>query len=978
MNKLWYYFHKIMPIYEEKYSNRIDEYQSNNDKRIAFFMCFAESCGDTTYSDNQWDDIFYISQENMNIYFMAKKGAKHDAFWGKRVSRQFLKFFSNKDYVNNLTKYFERYFKLLAENKKQKFDWCIDQWKHDELFAAVVNQINDTPEQFAIVLAKLFSNLLREKAGRINTSLKVCDSDYFCADIMYDGQIISGNECISEFIIEKRHLIISGEGGLGKTTFLKSLKSNSYFCNRFSAVLYLPLIGLAQSKPIDPGVNENRFAKIESSYICRELKNGSSLSPEYFNGFFEKERKLPYLLLLDGLNELYDGCDSVRTKDILNEIKFLSEKTEICIVLTTRSVDFNFLGLVVYPFVKISITGTPENNISEYRARGCSKETLELVQIPMYYFLFRNLDKSGHNLLKTNKYSLLGSTWKQLFLQSTYASDFIKQALYFCFAPELAQYMINNRKGLEILKSEAVALFESMLNNKKKLAVLLDVGGCSIRTDIWYDGYRIVTMLQNENIISKGDSIKFIHQDWCEFLAAFSLENKFNLIVSRYNNDIFKAEDIPEFNLNVPNTVMEMFLQAQNIPHDLNGKCKALFEKLMSIIEEIDMTMLKATADECDIIFVEMLCQFVECIPSSASNVYFDKVKKQLSHIISHFFFMIVNNNITIHSERTKQLLINIITKQSEYLRARTYYKTALQYVAYGMEKLDANSMKLLNQKGKVYLYYAQSRYLKEDIVEPLDVAEEDAAFEKGMNIIRVNASKHNNMSSNLLALNESLPAPYVKKNHLVETNYIKAFWTYFDVINGEYSGKELVYSLRQCAALLIKGYVMVDEASPMILNIKRMTGHLPRTDVGAFKDELSKLRECVRECVDDNDLPCFFPEELNHSTIMLAESIIEMIRYETNDTYVLFLIGCIELAKGNREVAKTFLRKTNNLQAKIILFSTFNEGTEETCLKEYIAKQEEANNDEFGRIDKCHLCYQIIEAKQLMKRYNICLKGNI
>ena len=250
-------------------------------------------------------------------------------------------------------------------------------------------------------------------------------------------------------------------------------------------------------------------------------------------------------------------------------------------------------------------------------------------------------------------------------------------------------------------------------------------------------------------------------------------------------------------------------------------------------------------------------------------------------------------------------------------------------------------------------------------------------AFGRGMDIIGKNADKHNNMSSNLLAMIESTPAPFIRDNNLVQTNYVKAFWTYFDVMNGNHSGKELVYSLRQCAALLIKGYVKVDEDSPRLQIIRNITYNLPSISADVFKDksQSSQLRACVVDCTKDGK-PDFRPNEINTPTLNLAESLLEKIRYETSDSYVSFLIGCIELAKGNNESAKSILSKSANAQAKIILHGVFGDEVCKAveCIEAY--KSLKANvTDRFGRIDSCHISYPIAEAEQLMINYNIFIE---
>lgn len=995
-NKLLKFFQLLLPLYEPNIA------EIRGKKRIyeSFLTKFAADCGATTDAD-EFQTIYGVQPESMCDYFSAS--GKHHIFFGKTQAEAFHNYFMGKDsnakdYISvlkgNLTKrltVIQQEEKAASAERKSKNGegkttgksqgfilQYGEKWKNEQWVSEKFNQLDlyssSNSNDLASVIAEQFRILIREKIGTkeaVETvTIKATD---FPASVIFNEAIYSDDIEIADLVKEKRHVAITGEGGLGKTTFLEGLISNSYFKAEFKNVYLISLAGLATSAkatPITSGFNGNRFETRDSSYIGRELYSRASFD---VRNFF-KEEDDPYLLLLDGLNELYENSDSDRVDEILNEIKYLSEETPICIVLTSRTIDDDFLGIHSFGFIKTTITGTPEEIIKAVESKGYSQKITELIKIPMYFIMFEKLEHTGNLSRETTKYSLLEHTWEQLFSQSSFAENDAKKALYYCFVPELAQYMVNNRSGLEISAESAADFFDSV--PKSVFKPLLSANGCSTERVNALMGAEIVRMMQAENIVSSGDTVKFIHQDWREFLAAFSLKNKFDLIVKYYKNSGFKAADMPLLNLNVPNTVTEMFLEAMGIKADIAERCIGILSKL----QELDPSdRVKSTADEKDIVFVEALCQLTECIPANTKNgdyaEIYSRIQDCLRELIDKVFFYTVFGISQIHSERTVQLFVNIIIKQSELLRNRTMYKSALEYITYGKDIVDCDSMKLRNQEGKVYMYYAQSCYRGEPIKsdEKLDLAVADA-FIKGMNIIRGNARKHNNMSSNLLAMIESTPAPFIRQNHLAQIDYVKAFWTYFDVMNGNHSGKELVYSLRQCAALLIKGYVKVDEESKGLQLIKKRTNRLPLTDIDFFKDEASAFRNCVTLACDQNGIPRFDPENLNPSTLLLAESLLEKIRYETTDPYVSFLIGCVELAKGNKDVARSFLLKSGNAQAKIILYHCFGEYvcTLEECMDSYYAMKLRYNDDVYGRIDACHISYPIMETERLFINYGL------
>lgn len=1001
-NKLLKFFQLLLPLYEPNIA------KIRGKKRIyeSFLTKFAVDCGATTDTD-EFQTIYGIQPESMCDYFSAS--GKHHNFFGYNQANAFHNYFKGKDFKGkdyisvlkgNLTKRLtdiqQEEKSVSAERKSKNGEekttgksqgfilqygekWANEQWvfeKFNQLDLYSSSNSND----LASVIAEQFRILIRERIGTneaVETvTIKATD---FPASVIYNEAIYSEDIEIADFVKEKRHIAITGEGGLGKTTFLEGLISNSYFKAEFKNVYLISLAGLAAAAkvaPITTGFNGNRFETRDSSYIGRELYSRASFDVRSF--FIEDGA--PYLLLLDGLNELYENSDSDRVDEILNEIKYLSEATPICIVLTSRTIDDDFLGIHSFGFIKTTITGTPEEKIKAVESKGYSQEITELIKIPMYFIMFEKLKRTGNLSRETIKYSLLEHTWGQLFSQSTFAENDAKKALYYCFAPELAQYMVNNRTGLEISAESAAYFFDSV--PKSVFRPLLSANGCSTTRVDALKGAELVRMMQAENIVSSGDTVKFIHQDWREFLAAFSLKNKFDLIVKYYKNSGYEATDMPLLNLNVPNTVTEMFLEAMGIKVDIAERCNGILSKL----EELDPSdRIKSTADEKDIVFVEVLCQLTECIPANTKNGDYAKIYTEiqdfLRELIDNVFFSTVLSKSQIHSERTSQLFVNIIIKQSEMLRNRAMYQSALEYIKYGKDIVDCDSMKLRNQEGKVYMYYAQSCYRGEPIKpgEELDLAVADA-FIKGMEIIRGNAAKHNNMSSNLLAMIESTPAPFIRHNHLAKIDYVKAFWTYFDVMNGNHSGKELVYSLRQCAALLIKGYVEVNEESKSLQSIKNRTNRLPPTDIGCFKDEASEFRNCVTLACDQNGIPRFNLEKLNNSTLLLAESLLEKIRYETTDPYVSFLIGCVELAKGNKEAAKFYLLKSGNAQAKIILHYSCGGDvcTLAECMDAYDAMKLKNTEDVYGRIDACHISYPIMETERLIMNYGLMMEPEV
>ena len=140
------------------------------------------------------------------------------------------------------------------------------------------------------------------------------------------------------------------------------------------------------------------------------------------------------------------------------------------------------------------------------------------------------------------------------------------------------------------------------------------------------------------------------------------------------------------------------------------------------------------------------------------------------------------------------------------------------------------------------------------------------------------------------------------------------------------------------------------------------------------IKSKDSEYRNCIVNA-SENGVPDFAPDKLNTSTVLLAESILEIIKYETNEEYVLFLTGCVEFAKDKHSAAtEEILKKCSDcgdLLAKILRYN-LDRVRKEECVHSYEEMRKKINKDKYGQIDKCYIKYPVVEAEQLMKHFKI------
>lgn len=229
-----------------------------------------------------------------------------------------------------------------------------------------------------------------------------------------EGKIAPIQEIFQEHIQE--HLVLMGEGGIGKTTFLAHQLS----------VLQKDKGQMPDMIPIY--VELNRCPSVigqwyspkhgKTNYITRYVKSimddgeFESYTPEQLCNIekeFMKETESPqYLLLLDGFNEINtmqaDGTESGQSvRELLrNEIEQIARFTNVRIVLTTRRMSENYLP---DGFNYVALQGLATENIRDYLIHAGYSDTdiawieahtelLDCLRIPLFLCMFACRNKA--------------------------------------------------------------------------------------------------------------------------------------------------------------------------------------------------------------------------------------------------------------------------------------------------------------------------------------------------------------------------------------------------------------------------------------------------------------------------------------------------------------------------------------------------------------------------------------------------------
>lgn len=229
-----------------------------------------------------------------------------------------------------------------------------------------------------------------------------------------EGRVASVQEIFQEH--GQEHLVLMGEGGIGKTTFL---------AHQLSVLLkdkgrmpdMIPIyVELNRCPNIIGQWYSSKYEK--TNYITRYVKSimddreFESYTPEQLRDIeweFMKETESPqYLLLLDGFNEINtvqaDGTKSGQSvRELLrNEIEQLARFTNVRIILTTRRMSENYLP---DGFNYVALQGLETENIRDYLAHANYSDTdiawieahtelLDCLRIPLFLCMFACRNKA--------------------------------------------------------------------------------------------------------------------------------------------------------------------------------------------------------------------------------------------------------------------------------------------------------------------------------------------------------------------------------------------------------------------------------------------------------------------------------------------------------------------------------------------------------------------------------------------------------
>ena len=639
-------------------------------------------------------------------------------------------------------------------------------------------------------------------------------------------------------------LLLYGTGGLGKTTFLKSLLDA--WPDAMGDAFYCSLTALLEEAAASPilkqahcGTQISRAGctgKVHSSYLFRHC------------GLMQYEGSRTYTFLLDGLNELIDRSNS-RTYDsirqILDEIAMLNVPN-VYVILTTRNPNDADILNKIWQIRTATLSGLRETTDIADSIR--SDEAMRLLSLPLFYTMYQKLRKQK-KAIPDSRYGLWymfhRNACEQAYRNKNLPADEVLYR-YYILLPMFAHFMEVNRTDY-ITKTQAIRLISKVQNSVGMQeicqSIINQIEGGRLRTQIQFLNTAQIIYRSFRNIayfISfQEDRISFLHQEIREYFAAFHVVWFIKSIRFAPLSKTF----LPNFNLR--SDVQKLALEAlgflsqppgsknnakpENQPiRQKNG------ERLLELFGTSEVIRASFDMEEIRSQIEQNLC-LCHCAYSFTDHFMLQLPETRYT-IMSPFCESLlhakrfVSEYIRLFPTEDRQMMIDVYTGMIYYYRVHHHYGKCREIYDFCMEYLSEGCApfyirKLRHQLGKVLLYNSQdllTGVVPESEYNPEHGYSAEDMFAKSLEVLE--SCLPYNMTANILGHLYAFPVKWITEHGLLKRDVCKAFLiyrdAYRDMTDPDYllvrQGTELVYTARQMLGLLTKGYVHLRNQEPM------------------------------------------------------------------------------------------------------------------------------------------------------------------
>ncbi len=813
--------HHMNPFYSSLFSKVLNSYERTDARKM--------ECFEDTFS-RFIDDTLCGNNEKLNQYFYWKKES-----WNEIYAQNFKFVFPGKELKVSVTgNGIQDLIALFYECLRAELNQYIDQMKEK-------------------------ANMLRsiERLKEIGTSNK------------YDGSIITqniidsqgkkvysndtGEENLSLSSGETFRYLIIANGGMGKTTMLRHILENE---KGFDAVFMFSLSDLLYQAADLPLYTYSAHHN-KSGYILREITRQNKIDIyDLTNG--------KVLLLLDGYNEMFD-CGTVKNYSVLQnirkEIAWIAENlTGLSVIITSRDIP-EYIELE--KFERCTITGISPLMIDELLNRDglnllISAEMQQLLTFPLYYKFFLSMEQ---NIYPQTKYQLFEMIHKRCYRQIIEKKFFPDQDsyffIYFILIPHIGREMEVLRTDV-LTKGEIKFIFSKLISKKTYILniynkIFSEHRSSVMLSDAFEDVWEFISRrFDFGETDENGSKFRFIHQEFQEYFAAFSIAHDLICVPDAYMELSLNDYDL-EFNLK--SNVQAMVFSYLSDYFSISDKIR-MYEKIFLISPKIvlnyseSMEFLTAKIENEILLanyaylfsyhfFIHSrffsLIDFEKQIQVIDGNPEFFRKNLISRHEILHFIcdFCVNHKSLILSlklSEKILSGLFDIVCGETEYWREYdlTICRKYIQFTKELVIFLPDKERKMLHMKAKALIKNVEniqsglemSSYYEEDVpVEQL--------FSEAVALLKKAVSKGFNLSANLLGRLYSEPSLWLLEKNLIKIDRIEAFRIMDDCLkkmtNGWFSqnGTELVYLAKSLIFLFLKGYLQMTPQGIPVCNTR-------------------------------------------------------------------------------------------------------------------------------------------------------------
>ena len=728
---------------------------------------------------------------------------------------------------------------------------------------------------------------------------------------------------IKNYIKNNRQTLLCQGGGCGKTVFLKRIEKELYKSNANEFVYYLSLGSLShkQLTHLQEKYREyvyDRFdyeSSIIISSIIQKYLDGKSECFEVFKTFGNSEHN-PVLLLLDGLNEVPSSIYS----QIVYEITQL-QGLHFSIILSSRNTD---IPLELQNFKRAYLSKVPEQlksaliNKMDSKKQPVSLFIKQIINIPFYYGLMGDMLSKKTNVPK-NEYELLDLCYMEYSLEHikrlvNNGEEFeILCGVYYCIIPLLAYNMLKPNAVYSIGKAELEEKINFIVSEKELCSIVLRTympKHFSSTIEI-HKNYtkKYLNCLVNQSLLSCENNIySFKHQNWADYHAASVVVS----IIKAYQQNLVTSAEAAKdlLCLNLPNSALHYIGEVLDLNEDtkISDNAVASLKNIFSGLKKLEN--IQDIKPE-HVYYASILNLFLEfkrnvSVNDKTSPVIEEIVDRVISPLYLKFkrdvtscaYLQEALDNNPCFTEAVRIELASLIFQKIQVYSVKSasaplqeITTRAREYVAFanGVYPLDS----VANMDARIDLRTAEDEILQYD--RPHNAK---AFFDTGYRKLEELALNRVTVSCNLLALICSFPSPYLVRSSVVNrANYKKAFTLYASAIVGkENKGDIILYSIRNMIALLLRGYIQVDNSSLDFYDL---------TDPNMLR---------IGSC-DENNIYDFAP--CNNESLLLAKKLYnKSVGYYRPLMY--FYGACIDVMQKDPDSALEKLKAEIELSSKL------------------------------------------------------------